>query len=391
MQSSVAQADSWTIVDGSLKPVPTSSLSIDPTGSIRGDGANPSAAPFESPANNFVSAKRTDLPVATTLPEGQFVLHLASGARLVGRPVSSTDETLTWNSDLLGERSVALSQVVRIDRALAPTSTDAAPLEEDLATLANRDVVRGVLTAIDAESLIITVGEQPTTVALNLLTSLRLAAVAEPADAATYAVTLIDGSIIRGGKLKSISADEWSITTPLGGPAATELKLSTNHVARIEHLAGPVRWLSAMTPTAVEYTPYLGESFPPTMDTTTGSAAGPIVAGDHTYERGIGMHARTIITFPLDGSRTSFRTRYAAQPGLSRTDADVRIRLDDRTVHEARVTGGFISDPIKLDLGTAKTLTLEVDFGSGLHTQDHVNWLEPALLNETVEAVEPAE
>jgi hypothetical protein len=381
-----ASAEPWTIVDGSLEHVTASSLSI-ARGAVHGDATDARSPAFDAPVSNFVSAARGTV---TAVQAGRLVVHLADGARLVGVPVSSTDESLTFHTPTLGDQSILLSAIIRIDRTLeSPSAADAEPLEEDVITLANRDTLRGVVTAIDAENLTISVGEQPTTIALANLATVRFAAVAPPGNAAAtrrpaFALTLADGSIIHGDDLKTTDDGTWSITltgTTEGSPAAPE-SLKTDQIVRIEHLAGPVAWLSSLAPVSMAYTPYLGESFPPAMDAPAGGGSGPIHAGDRAYEHGIGVHARTTITYALDGSHRAFRTRYAAEPGLSLTDATVTIRLDDRVAHTGRVTGGFVSDVIFIDLGDAKTLTLDVDFGGGLHTQDRVNWLEPALVND---------
>lgn len=374
-------AGPWTIVDGSLEQVTASSFSIDDT-TVRGAPGDAATKGFESPVGNFVSAARGAM---TAVRAGDLVVHLAGGGRLVGTPVSSTDDAMTFHSATLGDRTVPLSAISRIDRKLdPPQETGGDAPQEDVATLANRDTIKGVVTAIDDENVTITVGEQPTTIALANLASLRFAAVADGAAGASvpsFAVTLSDGSVLRGADLKTIDDTTWSIVPAATGVAVAPLQLQTEQVVRVDHLAGPVVWLSSLTPTSVAYTPYLGESFPPVMDAPAGGGPGPIRAGDKAYEHGIGVHARTAITYALDGTRNAFRTRYAAEPGTTLTDAAVVVKLDDRDVHVGRVTPGFVSDVVYVELGDAKTITLEVDFGGGLHTQDRVNWLEPALVN----------
>jgi hypothetical protein len=81
----------------------------------------------------------------------------------------------------------------------------------------------------------------------------------------------------------------------------------------------------------------------------------------------------------------------------------VRILLDDKVVHEAKdFLPGKLSPVIVLDLGNAKTLSLEAHPGGDPNTEDRtqwhidtqarLNWIEPALLKErpAAEAPKPA-
>ena len=73
--------------------------------------------------------------------------------------------------------------------------------------------------------------------------------------------------------------------------------------------------------------------------------------------------------------------QYAVDDRLARADMTVRIKLDDKVVHEKQaVRAGALSPVIVADLAGAKRLTLEVDYGGGTDVQDRLVWLEPALL-----------
>ena len=59
----------------------------------------------------------------------------------------------------------------------------------------------------------------------------------------------------------------------------------------------------------------------------------------------------------------------------------MRIRLDGNVVHEKpHVTAGEMSRVILVPLKSAKTITLEVDFGDNYGVQDKLDWIEPALV-----------
>jgi hypothetical protein len=105
------------------------------------------------------------------------------------------------------------------------------------------------------------------------------------------------------------------------------------------------------------------------------------------------MHAYCKITYALDGSFKAFRTQYALSEDAYKGKVTVRILLDDKVVHEAKdFPPGKLSPVILLNLGSAKTLSLEAHPGGDPNTDDRtqwhidtqarLNWIEPALLKE---------
>jgi hypothetical protein len=111
----------------------------------------------------------------------------------------------------------------------------------------------------------------------------------------------------------------------------------------------------------------------------------PIRFRDRPFPRSIAAHSLSRISWPLDGSYAAFRTRYALDPknpGGS-GDVTVRIKLDDKVVHEvANFRSSGVAAPVVIELGAARTLTLEVDYGRRIDAGDRFLWLEPALLRE---------
>ncbi|HEV7300550.1 MAG TPA: NPCBM/NEW2 domain-containing protein [Tepidisphaeraceae bacterium] len=369
--ASVALADGpWTMTDADLQRVSILSDMDIKDGNVMGQTASGVATVPLARVVSLSSGK------TAAVPQGLFVLHMADGQQIVGSPAGSTAESVIWTNEKLGDRTVPLSSVVQVSRSLTPPAP--AELLEDAAKLANGDTVRGVVSTLDNENVTFTVGDAEVPVALANLTSIRFASTGEPAPAtaAAFAVTLADGSTVFADAVTK-DGDDWTVRLDGG-----EVAVPADGIVRVDHLNGPARWLSSL-PAQVQYTPYLGESFPPKVDRS--ADGGAIRAEGRTYDRGIGMHARTRMTFALDGTFPTFRTRYAAEPGLALTDAVVRVLVDDKVAHESRVRGGQVSQPVELDVSAAKTLTLEVDFGAGLHTQDRVNWIEPALLKSRPE------
>ena len=152
-------------------------------------------------------------------------------------------------------------------------------------------------------------------------------------------------------------------------------------------------WLSSRPPSENVQTPLLETSRPARMDrTVTGK---PIRFGDRTFARGIGVAPFSRITWPLHEATkdyAAFRTQYAIDGTGPYADVTVRIKLDEKVVHEKKnVIVGVLSPVVVIPLDKkGKLLTLEVDFGENYAVQDRLNWIEPALLKSSAIPQTPA-
>jgi hypothetical protein len=310
---------------------------------------------------------------------GKFTLYLASGDQLRGEPTTLQSETLKWNSPALGAMDIPLKQVASLARTgRAPAGDE--KRSEDVITLANGDVVRGILSGLADGAIKIQSQGNEVAVPLDTVASVALAssgsAAANPPRAQrSFRVTLADDSIITATALRS-TGDKLALKIA-GGERAVPL----NTVAGIEQLDGPVSWLSSRSPSENVQTPLLDTTRPAKMDrTVTGK---PIAFGDRVYARGIGVTPYSKITWSLNnaGAYKAFRTQYALAGRGTYADVTVRIKLDDKIVHETKdFTAGELSPVVVVPLSGAKSLTLEVDFGGNYNVQDQLNWIEPALV-----------
>lgn len=146
--------------------------------------------------------------------------------------------------------------------------------------------------------------------------------------------------------------------------------------------------LSELEPSSVEETAYFGGGssvrYPWKRDRTV--TGGALRVGGVLYESGLGVHSRSLLTFPLDGNFVSFRTKAGVDDetlALPRKGSVIfRIHVDDKKVYESPVvrSGERAVEPPAVDLRGAKKLTLEVDFADGFDIADRADWCEPILL-----------
>ncbi|MCC7349048.1 MAG: NPCBM/NEW2 domain-containing protein [Phycisphaerales bacterium] len=371
-----ADPDAWTLTTADFKQQTLVPTSIDDhTLSAGVQSGEPSRT---IPLTQFLELERNQPPVPK--PAGRFVLHLLSGDQLVGDPIQTQQEKLTWNNPIVGELSISLRQIVAIDRVGQSTSTSTDPRMDDVITLANGDTLHGILTLLDSTRLVVQPASGETaTVPLESVVRIAFAAIATPKSSTEPAFRLrfVDGSSL---VVRSIHLANGRVQIKFADKATRDIPLGA--INAIEQLNGPVVWLSKVTPKENVQIPYFSISLPAQMDRNV--LGRPIRYADRIYTHGIGVHSYSRLVYALEGQFATFRTQYA----IDTTDSDgryadvtVKILLDGKVVHEqADFKAGVLSPVVLIPLSGASTLTLEVDYGQTMDVQDRFNWIEPALL-----------
>lgn len=325
------------------------------------------------PMDDFLDLSRT-LPAASS--SGKFELHMTGGDRLGGEPVALKAESMVWKNAALGEISIPTSRLV----AITPPGKDA-PSErshEDLVKLANGDTVSGIIASMTPDSVTVQTAAGNSAVPLSSVASVNFAATPGGADTRpAFRVRLDDGSSLVCAAVK-LEGESLILTLAKN----TDRKVPLGHVTTIEQVNGPVSWLSSRVPSEALYYPFMGPARQPAayMDQTWGGR-GAIEYMGRTFAHGIGVHAKSSLSWTLNGNYAAFRTRYAINGDSTLADATVRIKLDDRVAYQKlNVRAGALSPVVVLDLSGAKKLTLEVDSATPSYPQDSFNWIEPALL-----------
>ena len=341
---------------------------------------------------------------ATQQVRGAWTILLASGDRMGGDPVSIANDALTLKSSSAGQLSVPLKDIRDLYKGQdVPTKPTGPAAEEnrtdDVVLLANGDNVRGIVTGLGQNRITLkTPGGDELPVDLNAIKSIHLASAgkAQPAGRRAFRIQLSDGSVVTAPKIK-IDGNQLHLVPDNGAPRPIDL----GSVTLIEQLNGPVAWLSALPPDQVVYQPMFDVAFPPQTDRNYKGER--IKFANREYGRGIGVHAYCRLTWNLEAKAgqggvslnayKAFRTQYALADDANRGRVTVRILLDDKVVHQTKDLGlGKLSPVILLDIGKAKTLTLEAHPGGNpdsedrtkwnIDTQARLNWIEPALLKE---------
>jgi hypothetical protein len=373
-----AQADNWMLTTADFKTEQVALQGIDPAG-IKVTSAN-TGQQRSIPLDDFLDVQRPTS--ATPAVSAKFVLQLNGGDKLLGEPLSLTADSLVWKNPTLGEVSIPTARLLGITRgsaaALAP------PGREDAVSLSNGDSVHGIIASLSADKVSLqTAGNASSDVPLSSVASISFAATpGGNAPQHGFRVRIDDGSSLVGS---DAHIESGSLVLTLA--KKVDRKIDLAHVTAIEQLNGPVSWISSRPPSELVYYPFIGPPRQPAayMDRSW-SSAGPIEFKGEPFAHGIAVHAFSRLTWPLDGNYSAFRTLYAIEGDSGLADVTVRIKLDDKVAYEQKhVRAGALSQPIVLNLGAAKTLTLEVD-GNAAYAQDALDWIEPALVKSSPNA-----
>jgi hypothetical protein len=349
------------------------------------------------PGADVVSLRRRGLalPAHPSGPQAVFAngdrvpLHADPALRIKGerlhfRPLAPLRPGATHLDAPL--RSVALLWLA------APTgATDDAPLlrrlladprPRDLVLLRDGDRLEGNLLALGPEGCRVMAGRRRVDLPLGrvavIVLSSPLRAPALPAGPYGHLV-LTDGS-----RLALASARVDAARQRLVGKAAlgAALEVPLARVAALDVRQGAAVYLSDLEPRAHEHTAFLGASWPPARDGTV--AGRELRLGGATYDKGIGMHSESRLSYDLGGRYQ----RFEAVVGLDeRTGKRGRVRLAVRVDGEERPLGGgrewtLADGPlrVRLDVPGARTLTLMVRCGRFGDVQGHVNWADARLI-----------
>ncbi|MHB1426672.1 MAG: NPCBM/NEW2 domain-containing protein [Gemmataceae bacterium] len=341
---------------------------------------------------SLLNVRRMDV-LLPPLPREQHLI-LTNGDRIPFRGLRLFEEKFSLrHANLAGGKDAALPLAsVAVLWYTAPDKTlDAEKLRRRLTSatrtrdtigLRNGDVVAGVLTSLDAENAVVEVDKRRVTV--KLAQTAYIAFNTELADApqprGAYArLTLVDARPGRGGRmsLTSASADDAALTGTTVFGARVQVPLSD--IASLDLNLSNSVYLSDLKESKYTFEPFLDARWPFAVDGNV--AEHDLLLAGSTYDKGIGMHSHSRLTYRLAGT---YR-RLEALVGLDDKDGqggDVRIRVlaDGATLLDRRLSSRDGAVPVSLSMAGVRELTLEVDFGRGGDVRDVVNWADARLV-----------
>ncbi len=342
--------------------------------------------------DDLVALRRADLAMPA-FPGGEQLLF-ANGDRLAAHVIALAGERLEVRlpPELGGNRPVTLplSAVSVVWLASPDDADDPAGLRRRLVTgrrsrdrvlLRNGDVLEGVFDGLDEKAVQVEVEQKPVSVARS-----KVAAVALSTELAEglkprgpYArLVLASGSRVSLDRASCDGSTALAGTTLFGAP----VRVPPDQVAALYLYQGRAVYLSDLKPRRVEQTKYLDVTWPVVAD---GSVAGrDLRLAGGTYDKGLGLHSGTRVTYDLAGGYRRFEALVGLDEQTGRRGS-VRLRVlaDGKPLEigwDRELTARDGAVPVRADIQGARELTLAVEFGRGGDVQDHVDWVDARLI-----------
>ena len=263
-----------------------------------------------------------------------------------------------------------------------PRSLAAVRYKRDRALLRNTDSVDGILVGFDrGKTLRMKAGKEVLEVDFQ-----RVLAVSFTSDLTRVyrPVSLYGRLVLDDGtriSLSEASADQVFVRgRTLYG---RDVKIALDHVIAITLHGGSATYLSDLAAPKYEFTPYLGTlRWPYTKDTNVDG--GDLVLHGDAFEKGIGMHSTSRLTYKLAERYRHFEALVGLDDDSGRRGSGLGSATSSMESpgfrpsckSRLRKTPQFI----RQDVQDAKELTLVVGFGRYADVRSRVNWADARLI-----------
>ncbi len=318
--------------------------------------------------------------LASGIEKPAVMVELRGGGKLLGKSVTLADDKcqIGW----MGQQPLALSiDLVRamrlepgtpspdFEKALATPSVelDRIFLKDEMDKLSS---VPGLVESLTAEQLTFEAGGQMRSVPRSRLYGIVVAQPAAADPPARCLVEFKDGSLL-GGESLGVAGDTATLAFPAGGQA----EFPWSAVARVSVRSSRVAFLSDLKPTAEEHAALVTLARPAQRDKNV--LGRPLVLGDKTFDKGLGVHARSRLSFAAESKWDTL----AATIGLDAAaggqgDCVFRVLADGQQVFERRMKGSDPPHELSLPIAGREQVTLVVEPGEGLDLADLADWCD---------------
>jgi hypothetical protein len=330
--------------------------------------------------------QRIERPAATQPVRPAILVHLIDGSVLRAADVSVASEKCTVRWAAAQPTTLGLSAIRGIRLAQGEgTKPDAAPLpafeealrqgkskQDALYVIADgqAQVVEGALQEMDARDVTFVWGGSARKIARSKPYGLTLATLASPPDLSGMClVRLVDGSTL-WGRVKELAGGKLTLTAH-----SLDIALPWDRVAQIIIRSDRVTYLSDLEPVEVVEEALVTFAGPWRRDQNV--LGGKLMLGSTVYERGLGTHSRSFLTFAPEGNYSFFWAVIGIDAQTrGKGDCIFKVIGDEKELFSQRVKGTDKPTPVRLKIDGVKRLVLAVEEGEELDLSDHANWCD---------------
>jgi hypothetical protein len=328
---------------------------------------------------------------ALPLAGGDPLVILASGDRLVVRPVGMFEDVLTATWSKIASKSalkLPLENVSAIifdlpaamdDRQRLFADLQTIPSGEDVVLLANGDRVKGEFERLDGAFVQL---KSPS--GLLKLDRSRIQAIrinpdltsAHKIEGRRQIISLRDGSRFTARSIQLLDR-ELKCTTF----AKQDFLIPVADCLACHIYGARAIPLTDREPIETVFVPYLSSQWPAVKNANV--LRGPLALRGVAYSTGLGVHSRSSVTYQLDPQDREFRAVVGIDDSAGgKGSVRFSIELDGKRVWDSPELTGK-SQPLlvrPVSLIGAKKLTLIVDFGANADIADYADWCDAVMI-----------
>jgi len=310
------------------------------------------------------------------------MVYLSDGSRVPARITASTPTILSLETSAIQKLELPLSAVAAIRFSSAVSSPEA---EEAFSkALSRRDAAQDVLVAMregrvtPLRGVTESIGpdggsfrwrDRSVPIRPESAYGVVFAAGVQRAAVPAALCHLRDGSV-------------WAGTISGGDEAAIRLELTNGmpitiavaDLSEIRFQSGRITFLSDLEPSGYEFEPFTTTRWPYRRDRSVSNR--PLRIGDQAFERGIGMHSQSKLSYELPDRFTHLAATIGIdQAARPRGNVVFLVIADGKEVfNSGPVTGDEAARPILVPLDGTRKLQLVVEFGDELDIGDQADW-----------------
>ncbi len=319
--------------------------------------------------------------VRQTAPTGIRV-GLAGEGQLTVSQVTIADDNCTVASQAAGKLELPIDVVrsIAFDSAKLPAdyhkALETPSADVDRLFLKAGDSVEGIsalIESLDEKVVKFDVDGKSIAQPRDKLLGIVMAQAIAAGDLPPCSIRLTDGGTI-GGELVSIGHS--NVVLKLGG---SEITLPWRAVQSLDVRSSKMKFLSDLKPTSAQQQSIV--TLTRLWQRDRSYSGKPLRLGPRTFEKGIGAHSRSELTFSLDREYASF----AAVVGIDaategKGDCVMSVLGDGTQLWTSRVKGVDPPREINVDVSGVNELTLLVEPGEELDLADHANWADARVI-----------
>lgn len=321
-----------------------------------------------------------DLDTTPAPGDTKWQLTLRSGDVLRGEPLAINTQgagSLTFKTPELPTLEIPLKNVANLAAKDAKPANTNTLTDKDELRFRTGDTLQGVLVGLDEGKLSMQSDLGNTDVKLDNVDRLTFggATPARSIPALSARLGFVSGSTLTTGSFS------WTLgKITFTDPAGQERTCTADQLVSVRILGGRIVWLTELDPAKEEQTSLLGTRWP--LQVNRNVTGGPLLLAGNRFERGLGVHTRSVLTYNLDGSFTNFSLRCGLDDSaVPHGQANLAIVLDGKKLWEAKtMNAGQISPPLNLPIVDGHTLELRAELAGKLDVLGRVDWVDVVLV-----------